>query len=97
LYSEAVGRNRRGINRTPGKWRPFKYTATSRARNHGAPTISNGVSVPRPTETDFPSSKHVPGYKIASVKLRMLGDGLTHSNPVSSNHIERRQPVILMT
>ena len=52
--------------------------------------ISKGVSVPRPTDSVL-SSRPTPGYRSASVKLRMLGDGLVHGSPVWSSHKSRRQ------
>ena len=48
---------------------------------HGAPIRSNGVSVPRPVARLVASRSPTPGYKIASVRLRMLGDGLIHDEP----------------
>src|SRR5215475_4639397 len=82
---------RRGTKRTPGNLALFNASASLGPSTHGAPTTSNGVSVPRPTETLVGSSRQTPGYKVASVRLRMFGEGLTHVSPVESNHCERFQ------
>src|SRR5215510_14000705 len=76
----ARGVKRTGTNRTPGSRAAFNMDASFRPSSHGAPTSSNGVSVPRPTETFVVSSKPMPGYRLASVRLLMLGDGLTHTS-----------------
>src|SRR5216110_3083955 len=88
------GVNATGTNRTPAICRAFKYAASSRPFIQGAPSNSNGVSVPRPTETLVPSTKATPGYKVASVKLRKFGEGLVHSRPVESNQSPRIHPCI---
>ena len=66
-------------------------------KKFGAPTITNGVSVPRPTETCMFSSMQVAGYSVAAVRFRRFGDGLIHSRPVWSIHISRFQPSIFTT
>src|SRR5436189_6287727 len=91
LKTEVDGLNRIGIKRTPGMRRAFKYAASFGPSIQGAPTTSNGVSVPRPTETFVVSSRPMPGYKVASVRLRMFGEGLIQVSPVESSHIARRQ------
>src|ERR1700722_15861572 len=68
-----------GTKRTLWIPRAFKYAASSRPFIQGAPTTSNGVSVPRPTETFAPSIKATPGYKPAAVTLRKFGEGFTHA------------------
>jgi FAD/FMN-containing dehydrogenase len=97
LNTEERGVNRTGTKRTPGIRRLFRYDERLCASIQGAPTSSKGVSVPRPTETFVVSSSPIPGYKVASVRLRIFGDGFTQVRFVESNHIERRQPSILIT
>src|SRR5580698_8013030 len=94
LYSLDVGVNVTGTNRTPAIPRAFKYAASSFPLIQGAPTNSNGVSVPRPTETFVPSIRATPGYRAASITLRKFGDGFTHTRPVESNQSPRCQPSI---
>ena len=72
-----------GTTRTPGGFARLTRSASSRSRIHGAPITSNGVSVPRPTETLVVSNRPMPGYSTAAVSDRMFGDGLTHARPVS--------------
>src|SRR5205807_2258576 len=83
-----------GTKRTPAIPRPFRYAANSLLLIQGAPTSSNGVSVPRPTEMFVPSISATPGYSAAWVTLRKFGDGFTHSSPVESNQSPRCQPSI---
>src|SRR5205814_7611265 len=92
LKTDDLGVKRSGMKRTPGILRAFKYVASLGPSNQGAPITSKGVSVPRPTERLVVSSKPTPGYKAASVRLRMLGEGLIQTSPVASNHIARPQP-----
>src|SRR5271169_1603482 len=94
LYTLAAGVNVTGTNRTPAIPRTFKYAASSLLFIHGAPSNSNGVSVPRPTETLVPSISATPGYNAASVTLLKFGDGFTHTSPVESNQSPRCQPSI---
>src|SRR5262245_33626603 len=97
LKTDALGLKLTGTNLTPGSRRAFKYAESFWPSNQGAPMISNGVSVPRPTDRFVVSSKPIPGYRVASVRLRMFGEGLIQVSPVASNHIERRQFSILIT
>ena len=78
------GVKRMGTKRTPAKPAWFSARASRMPSSHGAPISSNGVSVPRPTDKFVISNRPIPGYKTASAKLRMFGDGLTHSWPVRS-------------
>ena len=48
-------------HRPPGNFAPFKASESLRPSIHGAPITSNGVSVPRPTETLVGSSRQTPG------------------------------------
>src|SRR5215813_14455013 len=89
---ESLGVKLTGTKRTPGMLRAFRYAASSLPLIHGAPSNSNGVSVPRPTETLAPSTIPTPGYKVAAVRLRRFGDGLIHSRSVESNQSPRIQP-----
>ena len=41
--------------RIPGSLRPFMTVTTASAFSHGAPTCSNGQSVPRPSVSVVPS------------------------------------------
>ena len=75
-----------GYTRTPGRRRAFSASASRGPSIHGAPTCSNGVSVPRPTDRFAHSIAPMPGYSVASFRFRMFGDGFTHSIPVASNH-----------
>ena len=59
--TDEVGVNATGAKRTPGSRRRFSVRASVVASSHGAPTSSNGVSVPRPTETFVVSSSATPG------------------------------------
>src|SRR5436309_1939899 len=61
-----------------------------------APSSSNGVSVPLPTDTLVPSTRATPGYRVASVRLRRFGDGFTHPSAVESNQSPRIHPSIGM-
>src|SRR6185295_16622953 len=97
LKTEVVGVNLAGTKRTPAIRRLFRYAASSSPLIQGAPTNSKGVSVPLPTDTLVVSSRPMPGYKVASVRLRMLGEGLIQVRLVASNQVERRQPSILIT
>src|SRR4029077_1964149 len=74
--------------------RPFRYAASSLPFTQGAPNTSNGLSVPRPTETFVPSIIATPGYSEASYTLLKFGDGFTHTSPVESNQSPRCQPSI---
>jgi hypothetical protein len=56
-----VGVKRRGRKRTPGSSRALRWVASSGPFNQGAPMISNGVSVPRPTDRLVVSSRPIPG------------------------------------
>src|SRR5580693_4732492 len=94
LKTADVGVNVTGTKRTPAIPRAFKYAANSRLFIHGAPRSSNGVSVPRPTETFVPSIIATPVYSPASVILRKFGDGFTQASPVESNQSPRCQPSI---
>src|SRR6266571_6458480 len=86
-----LGVNLTGTKRTPAS--PARLSASARfdPLTHGAPISSNGVSVPRPTERFVVSSRPIPGYNRAAVRLRMFGDGLIQLRLVESNHIARRQ------
>ncbi len=77
-----TGVKRAATNETPGRRRAFRLSARATPSIQGAPTISNGVSVPRPTESGSTSRKPMPGYRAAWRTLRMLGDGFTHGRPV---------------
>src|SRR6185312_4109140 len=92
-----AGVNVVGTKRTPEMFRAFRYWANSFPLIHGAPTISNGVSVPRPTERFVPSTSATPGYKVVSVRLRRFGDGFTQASPVESNQSPRNHPCIWTT
>src|ERR1017187_409901 len=96
-YTSALGVNSVATKRTPPIARPFRYRASSTASIHGAPSTSKGVSVPRPTETLVPSISPTPGSSNAAVRLRILGDGLTHGTPVESSQSPRCQPSIATT
>src|SRR5438876_365266 len=76
--------------------RALRYCASSRPWIQGAPSSSNGVSVPLPTDTLVPSTRATPGYRVASVRLRRFGDGFTHPSAVESNQSPRIQPSIGM-
>src|SRR5437773_2230424 len=97
LKTEAFGLKLIGTKRAPLILRLLRYPLSFWPSIHGAPTTSNGVSVPRPTETFVVSSKPMPGYNVASVNERIFGDGFVHIWPVSSNHIGRDQPSIFIT
>src|SRR5262249_54231416 len=78
------GVNLIGTNLTPAKPARFNASASFCPSIHGAPTTSNGVSVPRPTETLVVSSRPIPGYNNACVRLLRFGDGFTQVNAVPS-------------
>ena len=61
LNTDDDGVNRTGVKRTPGIPRAFRVEATRVPSIHGAPNCSNGVSVPRPTETFVVSRRPTPG------------------------------------
>ena len=50
-----------GRKRTPGSPSAFIASAKRSASTHGAPSSSNGLVVPRPSETLVPSNSTVPG------------------------------------
>jgi hypothetical protein len=56
-----VGVNSTGAKVTPGSPRAESSAASLRPSSHGAPTISNGVSEPRPTDRLVVSSRPIPG------------------------------------
>jgi hypothetical protein len=60
-------------------------SATAAPSIHGAPTCAKGASVPRPTLTDVPSSRHVPGYHRALAHDGIAGDVGTHGTPVAGH------------
>src|SRR5260370_25946104 len=93
----AVGVKLVGTKRTSVMFLAFRYSASWRALTQGAPMISNGVSVPRPTEIFVPSTSPTLGYKVASFKLRKLGEGLTQSTDVESNQSPRIPPCTATT
>src|SRR3989442_15376024 len=78
--------------RKPEMFLAFRYCASSVPLIQGAPSNSNGISVPLPTETLVPSTSATPGYNVASVRRRRLGDGFTHANPVESYQSPRIHP-----
>ena len=86
-----------GLNRIPGKRRAFNQIARESASIQGAPKCIKGVNVPRPSDTLVPSSRQMPGYTVAVCKSGILGEGLIKGRPVSSNHMERCQPLMGMT
>jgi len=49
------------LDTTPGSFKPFSSVQTFSASINGAPKISNGRVVPRPSEIFVPSSRHMPG------------------------------------
>src|SRR3569833_938362 len=81
-----VGVKYTGIKLTPplSEWIAFNLAAISRGSTYGAPTNSNGVSVPLPTETLVISMRPIPGYVVACVSGRILGDGFVHRVHVAS-------------
>src|SRR5437660_1637524 len=67
-----------GVNDVASKWIPGNDIAVSSRASvapstYGAPATSNGVSVPRPTDT-ADSKIPMPGYSPASVTLRIFGE-----------------------
>ena len=56
-----VGINVTGLKTTPGKFRLFNSIARSCLLIHGAPNRLKGFSVPLPSLTLVPSSRHIPG------------------------------------
>src|SRR5882672_3749973 len=73
-----AGVNQVGTNRTPGIWRAFRYCANTRGLIHGAPNTSNGVSVPRPTDTFVYSKIPIPVYS-ANVSVPRPTDTFVYS------------------
>src|SRR5437016_13481932 len=78
--------------RTTAISRAFRSAASYLPLIPGAPSTSDGVSAPLPTETLVPSIRATPGYSAASVTLRRLGDGLIQARPVESYQSPRSQP-----
>src|SRR4029078_3401171 len=91
LKTEAFGLNLIGTKRTPFTFRSLRYLANCWPSLPGAHTTSNGVAVPRPTETFVVSSRPMPGYSVASLSERIFGDGLIHVCPVRSYHLRHDQ------
>ena len=56
-----VGSKTAGLNTTPSSASAFICSANRSAIGHGAPVISNGRVVPRPSETLVPSNSTAPG------------------------------------
>src|SRR5260370_7069306 len=88
----AVGVKLVGTKRTPVMFLAFRYSASWRALTQGAPMISNGVPVPRPTEIFVPSTSPTLGYKSASFKLPKLCEGFTQSTDAAPNNAPRILP-----
>src|SRR5437016_9523972 len=91
LNTLAFGVNRTGTNRAPGRPVRFSSAASLPSSMYGAPTTSNGVSVPRPTDT-ADSNNPTPGYRMASVRFLIFGEGLVQGQSVWSNQNSRVQP-----
>src|SRR5208283_1833305 len=88
---ENVGVNQISRNFTPGSLSAFNAFASVNPSIHGAPKISNGRVVPRPSDKSVPSSMTCPGYTVAESSVGRFGDGMTHGSDVSSNHSPRVQ------
>src|SRR6185312_11379415 len=86
-----------GTKRTPEIFLAFRYWASSFPLIHGAPMISNGVSVPRPTEIFVNSTSAIPGYNVVCVRSRRFGEGFTQASPVESNQSPRNHPCMWTT
>src|ERR1017187_4649237 len=82
LYRPESGVNRSDRKRTPRIDRRFMYPANSSPCIHGAPKRSNGLSVPRPTDTPPACKISRPGYKTSASVERRFGDGSTQDKPV---------------
>ena len=61
FHFDADGVKYAAVNTTPGRFFAFISRASHTASRNGAPMISNGQAVPRPSETFVPSKRHVPG------------------------------------
>src|SRR5215468_8792875 len=83
-YKPETGISNCETNLTPGKCFAFSAVATSSPFIHGAPKISNGASVPRPTEIPAFCKISKPGYRIAPFVVRKFGEGGTQRIPVLS-------------
>src|SRR6267154_4853969 len=83
-YKPETGISNCETNFSPGKCFAFSADATSSPFIHGAPKISNGASVPRPTEIPAFCKISSPEYKIAPFVVRKFGEGGTHRKPVLS-------------
>jgi len=57
--------------------------------------ISKGREVPRPSESQVPSTRQVPGYNSAQLRVGRLGDGRGQGRFVPSHAIREFQPDIL--
>src|SRR5947209_15230473 len=81
-----------GRNLTPGSPKPSRRRASSNESTYGAPKISKGRVVPRPSDTCVPSRCTEPGKTVADSGVGMLGEGKTQCASVSSNQSSRDQP-----
>src|SRR5262249_1227984 len=91
------GVNLIGTNRTPGKRARFSASDSFWPSIQGAPTTSNGVSVPRPTDTVVDSRSPIPGDSVGSFRLRRLGDGFVQAGAGPAKLSALLHPPTLMT